>query len=74
LEQGEIPARHLTCNWHAFEDLLASNMTLAEASTESRMEISGIDTAANIDDPLTALAALFPPKLFWQSPFELLRL
>lgn len=66
----EPTARHapdVLCDWHTFQDLLLGNLTYPEAATTGRLKTAD-DSAGR------TLAALFPPKLFWQSPFELLRL
>ena len=60
LQQGKMPTRHLACDWHTLQDLLASNLTLTEASTERRMEIAGIDPCS--EDPLTAWHLSFRPS------------
>jgi len=54
------------CDWHTFQDLLTSNLAVQEAVSNGQLRT---------DHPSVShgLAALFPPKLFWQSPFELLR-
>lgn len=67
LEPFEGQPTHVRCDWHAFQDLLTSNLALSEAVAHGRLQT---------DHPSIAqtLAALFPPKLFWQSPYELLRL
>jgi predicted acetyltransferase len=58
---------HVRCDWRTFQDLLTSNLISADAVADNRLQ-------ADDPDVLQTLAALFPPKLFWQSPFELLRL
>jgi predicted acetyltransferase len=55
------------CDWRALQDLLTSNLTFPEAITQGRLRSPHLSI-------LRMLAALFPPKLFWQSPFPLLRL
>ena len=55
------------CNWHGLQDLLTSNLTFPEAIAQGRLRTPHLSI-------LRTLAALFPPKLFWQSPFPLLRL
>ena len=55
------------CDWRTFQNLLVSNLTYAEAVADNRLQ-------TDRPEVLRSLAALFPPKLFWQSPFELLRL
>lgn len=63
LQHGKLPHGQLHCTWHTFQDLLASNLTFPEATAQGRLETTQAGTAH-------ALASLFPPKLFWQSPFE----
>ncbi|MCG8450983.1 MAG: hypothetical protein MI725_15555 [Pirellulales bacterium] len=68
LEQiAEAVQPHLRCDWLTFQDLLTSNLTFPEAIAQGRLR-------AQHDSALRTLAALFPPKLFWQSPFPLLQL
>jgi len=55
------------CNWQDWQDLLMSNLTFPEAIAQGRLRTPHLSL-------LRVLAALFPPKLFWQSPFPLLRL
>jgi len=57
----------VACDRRTFQNLLTSNLMLSEAIAQGRLET---------DSPKTAqtLAILFPFQLFWQSPFELLRL
>ncbi len=55
------------CDWLALQDLLTSNLTFPEAVVEGRLRTPHLSI-------LRILAALFPPKLLWQSPFPLLRL
>ncbi|MCH2113961.1 MAG: hypothetical protein MK171_03475 [Pirellulales bacterium] len=66
-EKARTSQAQLCCDWHTFQDLLTSNLTFPEAVAEGRL-------IASHDSVLQTLAALFPPKLFWQSPFSLLRL
>jgi predicted acetyltransferase len=58
---------NVTCDGLTFQNLLLSNLTWPTAMERGLLRV---------DDPQRAalLAALFPPRLFWQSPFELLRL
>ena len=55
------------CDAVTFQNLLLSNLTWQSAIERGHIRV---------DDPkrTAVLAALFPPRLFWQSPFELLRL
>jgi predicted acetyltransferase len=64
-----IPRRQpdVHCDWRTFQDLLMSNLISADAVADNRLR-------ADDTNVLRTLAALFPSKLFWQSPFELLRL
>lgn len=55
------------CNWLTLQDLLLSNLTFPEAIAQGRLRTPHLSI-------LRTLAALFPPKLFWQSPFPMLRL
>jgi hypothetical protein len=55
------------CDWHTFQNLLTSNLAVPAAISEGQLRTSDPNVSHT-------LAALFPPKLFWQSPFELLRL
>lgn len=54
------------CDWHTFQNLLTSNLAVPEALDRGQLR-------TDYPSVSHALAALFPPKLFWQSPFELLR-
>ena len=67
LEPVSVQQPDIRCDWLTFQDLLASNLTFPKAIADDRLQVK---------DPSLwrTLAALFPPKLFWQSPFELLRL
>ena len=58
---------NVTCDALGFQNLLLSNLAWPSAIERGILKV---------DDPKRAaiLAALFPPRLFWQSPFELLRL
>ncbi|GAG93510.1 unnamed protein product [marine sediment metagenome] len=57
----------VVCDWLAFQDLLTSNLRVSTAIAQGRL-------ATATPDISQALAILFPFRLFWQSPFELLRL
>ncbi len=65
------PIAHSTnamqCHWLALQDLLTNNLTFPEAIAQGRLRTPNLSQ-------LRILAALFPPKLYWQSPFPLLRL
>jgi len=57
----------VTCDLLTFQNLLTSNLAWPKALERGLLRVA--------DPPKAALlAALFPPRLFWQSPFELLRL
>lgn len=55
------------CNWLALQDLLVGNLTFPEAIAQGRLRSPHLSL-------LRTLAALFPPKLMWHSPFAHLRL
>jgi GNAT superfamily N-acetyltransferase len=57
----------ITCDAAAFQDLLLSNLAWPAAIDRGRLRLENSKIAP-------VLTALFPPRLFWQSPFELLRL
>jgi hypothetical protein len=57
----------VACDWLAFQDLLTSNLKVSTAIAQGRLVTATPDISQ-------ALAILFPFRLFWQSPFELLRL
>lgn len=58
---------HVVCDAGTFQNLLISNLTWPAAVDRGLVKVDSPQRA-------TMLAALFPPRLFWQSPFELLRL
>jgi len=58
---------HVQCSRATFQNLLTGNLPFAEALKQNRLQVDH-------DEVLPTLAALFPPELFWQSPFEMLRL
>lgn len=66
LEQLDHRPTQVKCDWHTFQGLLTSNLALPEAIGQGHLRTDHASL------PHT-LAALFPPRLFWQSPFELLR-
>ncbi len=68
LEQA-LPAAPVdaTCDLLTFQNLLTSNLAWPVALERGLLQVADPQKAA-------VLAALFPPRLFWQSPFELLRL
>lgn len=57
----------VTCDAAAFQDLFASNLAWPAAIERGRLRLENAKIAP-------VLTALFPPRLFWQSPFEQLRL
>ncbi len=67
LEQPTKPSVQVSCNWHTFQSMLASNLTFRDAKKIAQLKTTH-------DDITHTLAALFPAKLFWQSPFPVLRL
>ncbi|MCH8839202.1 MAG: hypothetical protein IH831_00710 [Planctomycetes bacterium] len=67
LEPIERQQPDVHCDWHTFQNLLVSNLTFPEAIAAGRLQTKHPSVSRT-------LAALFPPMLFWQSPFELLRL
>ena len=67
LEQVVSSSAPVQCNWHTLQDLLTSNLIFPEAIAQGRLRTPHLSL-------LRILAALFPPKLYWQSPFPLLRL
>lgn len=58
---------NVTCDGTAFQSMLLGNLTWQTAIERSTIRVDNPKRAA-------LLAALFPSRLFWQSPFELLRL
>ena len=67
LEQDPESAHDICCHGHLFQDLLLSNLAFTEARELSQLR-------ATNPELLRTVMALFAPKLFWQSPLELLRL
>ncbi len=57
----------VACNAATFQDLLLSNLDIPEAIRNRWLRVSDKQTTA-------ILAGLFPPRYFWQSHFELLRI
>ncbi len=64
---SQSAAPQAQCDWQTFQNLLMSNLTLPDAQTHGRLQTTHTST-------IDTLAAIFPPKLFWQSPFPLLRI
>lgn len=62
-----LPEPHVHCDYHTFQNLLTSNLRFPNALLHGQLRVAHESLART-------LAALFPPKLFWQSPFPLLRL
>jgi GNAT superfamily N-acetyltransferase len=62
-----LAAVDVTCDAAAFQDLLLSNLAWPAAVERGRLRLENAKIAP-------VLTALFPPRLFWQSPFEQLRL
>lgn len=62
-----LPADRVECDAPTFESLLTGNLSLAKTIADGRLRLSRPELAET-------LAALFPARLFWQSPLELLRL
>lgn len=67
LEEANSTETKVHCSWTTFQDLLLSNLRFSETTASEQL---AIDDSTN----LSTLATLFSPKLFWQSPLELLRL
>ncbi len=67
LESSTAPLPQVECDWHTFQNLLTSNLTYRDVHKASQLHVLQ-------DDLKPRLAALFPAKLFWQSPFSILRL
>jgi GNAT superfamily N-acetyltransferase len=59
-------AAEVSCNRETFAALLMGNLNVARAHDAGQIAVAG-------DAVLARLAALFPPALFWQSPFDMLR-
>jgi predicted acetyltransferase len=63
----EAPAPYAACTRQTFESLLTGNLAAASAVASGQLRLSHAELAA-------PLAAVFAPRLFWQSPLELMRL
>jgi predicted acetyltransferase len=63
----DLPSPCVECDRPTFESLLLGNLSIAPALAEGQLRLSDANLAG-------ALAALFAPRLFWQSPLELMRL
>ena len=55
------------CTARAFSNLLVGNLSADAAGENGQLEVTGENTPR-------LLSALFPPSLFWQSPFDTLRM
>ena len=55
------------CSRQTFQNLLMSNLRFSEARLSGRLSVTHAGVARTLRE-------LFPPQLFWQSPFPLLRL
>lgn len=64
---GATPTDHIECRRSALDSLLAGNLLMPQAIADGILKLSDPNLAA----PLTKL---FPARLFWQSPLELMRL
>ncbi len=62
-----LPADQIHCDGPTFESLLTGNLSVQTAVPRGMLRLSRLELAA-------PLAALFPARLFWQSPLELMRL
>lgn len=58
---------NVICDASTFQDLLLGNLAISDSVKRGNLEIH--DSAI-----CEMLTALFPPRFFWQSPFELLQL
>jgi hypothetical protein len=63
----ELPAAWVECDRPTFDSLLLGNLSPTAAANRGQFRLSKPEL-------IGALAALFPPRLFWQSPLELMRL
>jgi GNAT superfamily N-acetyltransferase len=59
--------RHVECSRSAFDSLLVGNMAVQSAVAAGHLRLSHADLAG-------PLGSVFPPRLFWQSALETLRL
>jgi predicted acetyltransferase len=62
-----LPIDQIRCDSPTFESLLTGNLAINAAITSGKLQLSRADLGA-------AVSALFPARLFWQSPLELIRL
>jgi hypothetical protein len=63
----ELPAAWVECDRPTFDSLLLGNLSLTAAMARGQLRLSHPEL-------IGALAGVFPPRLFWQSPLELMRL
>jgi predicted acetyltransferase len=61
-----LPADRIQCDRATLDSLLTGNLAIPRAIQQGRLRLSRPDLAA-------PLAALFAPRLFWQSSLELMR-
>lgn len=64
---ADLPEHWAECDRPNLESLLLGNLSVTAAVAKGQLRLSQANLAG-------ALAALFPPRLFWQSPLELMRL
>ncbi|HEX6962459.1 MAG TPA: hypothetical protein VF175_11365 [Lacipirellula sp.] len=64
---ASLPEDRIECNAATFESLLTGNLDFNAALSSGGLRASG-------GELIPRLAALFPPRLFWQSSLELMRL
>jgi predicted acetyltransferase len=62
-----LPVDQIQCDRATFDSLLTGNLAVNAAVTQGRLRLSRPELAGH-------LAALFAPRLFWQSSLELMRL
>jgi hypothetical protein len=66
LIEDATAAADVRCDAATFESLLVGNLSIAKAYKSGRLR-------ARSEEMLERVAALFPPALFWQSQFDVLR-
>jgi predicted acetyltransferase len=62
----ELPKHRVQCDQTTLDSLLIGNLDIAKAIHQGALRLSNPELAPQI-------AALFPPRLFWQSSLELMR-
>jgi hypothetical protein len=68
LEQtATLPPDQVHCDRPVFDSLLTGNLAIPQAVAQGKLRLSRPELGA-------PLSALFPARLFWQSPLELMRL